>query len=192
MADERTSGWLPPRAPGAKPPPRFDPPTAEEEKQGSRAGDAGAAADEWRPPRPAPTGPVFVPQPAQGGTNGLAVAGLVLGIVALGLLLLSLGLSFLFTLPLAIGAWVCAAQAKARIRDGRTHAGRGQAQVALWLGIAGVVLSVVAMIVWIVLIASGFSLEDFRQDLERELERQRNRDEVEAALVAAATLLRPP
>jgi hypothetical protein len=54
------------------------------------------------------------------------------------------------------------------------------------------VLGIVAMIVWIVLIAQGLSIEEFRDELERELERQRARDsraELDALRAAIATLL---
>jgi hypothetical protein len=177
--------WLPPRAPGGQPPPRFD---AQPEAPPPQAPP--------RPPRPAAAPadrPVFVPSRPKEGTNVLAVTALVLGIGGLGLLVLSFGLAFVFTLPCSIGAWLCGAQARARINAGEAHAGRGQAQAGYILGVVGVVLGVGAMVAWIALIASGFSVEDFRDDLERELERQRNRDEVQARLLelraAVAALL---
>jgi hypothetical protein len=110
-----------------------------------------------------------------------------------GLLVLSVGLAFIFTLPCSIAAWLCAAQARARINAGELESGRGQAQAGYILGVIGVVLGVGAMVAWIALIASGFSLEEFRDDLERELDRQRNRDQVESLILqaraAAARLL---
>jgi hypothetical protein len=186
MADDPGTGarWLPPQAPGAQPPPRFDPaPEPEPEPPPQQL-----------PPPPAAEQPVFVParRPSQ-GTNTLAVAALVLGIAGIALLVLSLGLGFIFALPCSIGAWLCGAQARARIGAGETQAGSGQAQAGYILGIVGVVLGIGAMVAWIALIASGFSVEDFRDDLERELDRQRNRDEVDARLLelraAAAALL---
>ena len=94
--------------------------------------------------------------------------------VALLLLALSLGLAFLFTLPIAGAGWALGVQARARVRDGRASGGAGQARAGIVLGIAGVALSAVAMVVWIALLASGFSLEEFRDDLQRELDRQRS------------------
>ena len=137
-------GWLPPRPPGSAPDP------------------AG-------PPTPPPHGPVFV-QPdgstARGGTNGLAIAALVCAITSLGLLVLSLGLSFALSLPLAGAGWVCAAKARRDVQPGQRKAG-------LILAIIAVALSVVAAIVWIALVAAGFSVQDLQDNLQRELERQR-------------------
>ena len=134
-------GWLPPQPP-SDPRPQ-EPPQAPERQV-----------------------PVFVRASKETGTNGLAVAALVCAISSLCLLLLSLGLSFAFSLPLGIGGWVCAARAARDVRPGQRKAG-------LVLSIAAVALSVTAAVVWIVLIAAGFSVEELQQNLERELERQR-------------------
>jgi uncharacterized membrane protein YbaN (DUF454 family) len=158
MADSTPSGWLPPRAPGAGPPPRFDAP--------------------YEPPAPPePTGPTFVPPAAQPGErNATAVWALVLGIVGLTLLVLSLGSLFMLTLPCSIAAWVLARRAHRRIEQGRTAHGDGQATAALWLGRIGVIAGVAAMVVFIVLLASGFDFDQFRDDLQRELDRRRERE----------------
>jgi len=134
-------GWLPPQAPGQQRP-------------------------QQAPEQPQP--PVFL-QPrgqSQGGTNGLAIAALVCAVSSLGLLVLSLGLSFFFSLPLGIAGWVCAARAARDVQP-------GQRKVGLWLSIVAVALSVTAAIVWVVLIAAGFSVEELQRNLEQELERQR-------------------
>ena len=173
MADEPTSsGWLPPRAPGAQPAPRFEPAPPEPERVQPAA------------PPAAPTGdrPVFVKTAATGQSNGLALTSLILGIIGVALLVVSLGLAFIFTLPCSIGAWICAAQARARIAVGEATTGRGQAQAGYILGVLGVVLGVMAMVGWIVAIASGLDLDELRQELER----QSNPDSVQAVL----TLLR--
>jgi hypothetical protein len=134
-------GWLPPQPPSG-PRPQEPPPTPEGQV------------------------PVFVRAAGETGTNGLAIAALVCAISSVGLLLLSLGLSFAFSLPLGIGGWVCAARAPRDVRPGQRKAG-------LVLSIAAVALSVTAAVVWIVLIAAGFSVEELQQNLEQELERQR-------------------
>jgi hypothetical protein len=166
MADDPTSsGWLPPRAPGGEPPPRFEPAPPELEPE----------------PEPAARRPAPVHQrPVQ--SNGLAVTALVLGIIGLTLLVITLGLAFVFTLPCSIAAWIFSAQARARIAVGETAAGRGQAHAAYILGVLGVVLGVMAMVGWIVAIASGLDLDQLRQDLED----QSNSDAVVAvrALIA--------
>jgi hypothetical protein len=139
MAEHLPGGWLPPQAPDAP------------------------QSREPEPPAPAPT---FVRGPAETGTNGLAIAALVCAVSSIGLLLLSLGLAFPFSLPLAISGWICAARARVDVRPGQRKAARV-------LAIAAVALSVLAAITWIVLISAGITPEELQQSLENELERQR-------------------
>jgi NADH:ubiquinone oxidoreductase subunit K len=134
---ELPGGWLPPQAPGGAPAPPED-----------------------------PQRPAFVPPRREQGTNGLAVAALVCAISSIGLLVFSLGLSFLFSLPLGLTGWVCAARAPKDVRPGQRKAG----QV---LAIVAVALSVAAAIAWLVLMAAGYSPEDLQRSLQEELDRQR-------------------
>jgi hypothetical protein len=164
MAERTPSGWLPPTAPGARPAPRFD-----------------AAPEHVPPPRPEPpptTGPTFVRRGADGPVqrNAAAVWALALGITGLALLVLSLGSLFILTLPCSIAAWVLAVRARGQIESGATKQGEGQALAALWLGRIGVIAGVAVLVVFIVLLASGFDFEQFRDDLEHELDRRRERD----------------
>jgi hypothetical protein len=159
-------GWLPPTAPGAKPPPRFD-----------------APQEQPAPPAPAqqqepPSGPTFV-RPVAGAPAGqgnrAALWAIWLGITGVALLVLSLGSLFPLTLPLSVAAWVLAGRARRQIESGATTQGDGQANAALWLGRIGVIAGVAALVVFIVLIASGVDFEQLRDDLERELDEQRER-----------------
>jgi hypothetical protein len=173
MADERTSsGWLPPSAPGGQPAPRFEPAPPEPEPE--------PETDATTPHTTtvAPAQATFVRTKAE--SNGLALTSLILGIVGVALLVFSLGIAFVFTLPCSIGAWITGAQARNRIALGETGAGRGQAQAGYILGILGVVLGVLAAVGWIALIASGVDLEELRRDIER----QSNPNEVQAMLAA--------
>ena len=155
MADERItpSGWLPPAAPGGGPPPRFDAPAPELPP---------------RAPAPAPQAPPTEP-------NVQAVWALVLGIAGLALLLVSLGTLFILTVPCSVAAWILAVRARGRVELGRTAYGEGQATAALWLARIGVVAGIAAAIVFIALLATGFDFEQFRDDVERELEQRRER-----------------
>jgi hypothetical protein len=167
-------GWLPPTAPGAKPPPRFD-----------------APPERYAPPEPPPQQQPPPPQQARPtfvrpGQSGPAVAGqgnraalwaIWLGITGMALLVLSLGSLFPVTLPLSAAAWVLARKARGQIESGATTQGDGQATAALWLGRIGVIAGVAALVVFVALIASGVDLEQLRDDLERELdERREQRD----------------
>ena len=99
---------------------------------------------------------------AREGTNGLAIAALVCAIASLGLLVLSVGLSFMLSLPLGLAGWACAARAPKDVRPGQLKTG----QV---LAIIAVALSVTAAIAWVVLMAAGYSPEDLQRSLEQEL-----------------------
>ena len=59
------------------------------------------------------------------------------------------GLLFFLTLPASVVAWVLGNRAK------RMATGHDQANVAVIIAIAGVVLGVIAGVVWIVLVATG-------------------------------------
>ncbi len=106
------------------------------------------------PPAQSASRPVFLPPnathtaPAQ-AQNNRAVASLIFGSGSLGLLFFSAGVLFFLTLPGSIVAWILGNRAK--------HAGtaRDQANVAVIIAIAGVVLGVIAGAVWIVLLATG-------------------------------------
>src|ERR671939_616520 len=137
-------GWLPPRAPGAKPPPRFD------------------VAPEGPPPaRSEPPPATFVRrQPAvPGARNGAAVWAVALAVTALCLLILSLGTFFVLSLPLSTAAWILAARARRRIASGATTHGEGQVAAALWLARIGVIAGVAALVVFVALVASGVDFE---------------------------------
>ena len=108
------------------------------------------------PPAPQPAArPVFLPPnatlpPAAGqAKNGRATAALGFGAGGLGLLVFSAGALFFLTVPASIAGWVLGHQAK------RREIGRDQANIAVIIGIVGVVLGVIAAAVWIVLIATG-------------------------------------
>ena len=108
-----------------------------------------------RPP-PAQPGarPAFLPPnathpaPAE-AQNNRAVASLIFGAGSLGLLVFTAGVLFFLTVPASIVAWVLANRAK------RLGSARDQANVAVIIAIAGVVLGVIAGAVWIILVATG-------------------------------------
>jgi hypothetical protein len=175
MGDEPTSsGWLPPRAPGSRPAPRFEPAPPEPEHEPEAAAPAvPRAADR----------PAFVPARPQ-RSNGLATTSLVLGILGLLMLIPTAGAAFLFSLPCSIAAWITGAQGRRRVASGQADGGDGTAHAGVILGIVGVVLGVIGMVVWIVLIAAGLDLEELRRDLER----QSNPDADQAARMAATAV----
>jgi hypothetical protein len=118
-------------------------------------------------------------------TNGLALTALILGVLGITLLVITLGIGFIFALPCSIAAWICGAQARMRINLGEATTGRGQANAGYLLGVAGVVLGVAAAVGWIIWLANGGDLEQ----LQRDLERYRDSQAREAAIHAARALL---
>jgi hypothetical protein len=169
------SGWLPPQAPGGRPPPRFDmvvPERGEPEAQQPQQLQQ-------------PVSPGFVAQrPAPQQTNGLALTAVILGVLGIVLLLITLGLGFIFALPCSIAAWICGAQARNRINLGEVVSGRGQANAGYLLGVAGVVIGVAAAVGWVLWLING---GDFEQ-LQRDLERYRDSQAQGAAILAARAL----
>ena len=121
-----------------------------------------------RPEPEPPQAPVFVRPAASRARTGWRSPRSCAAISSIALLALSLGLSFPFSLPLGITGWICAVRARVDVRAGQRKAG-------LVLAIAAVALSGLAAVVWVALIAAGFSVEDLQQNLEHELERQRRR-----------------
>jgi hypothetical protein len=133
-------------------------------------GDERATPSGWLPPlapgaRARTQAPTPPPPAAPAGPSRAAVWALVLSITGLALLLVSLGTLFLIALPCSMAAWVLAVRA----------GGEDRATAALWIARIGVIAGVVAAVVFIALLASGFDFEQFRDDLQRELDDRRDR-----------------
>jgi Domain of unknown function (DUF1707) len=110
--------------------------TAEEFEQ--RVGEAlraRSAADLWGALRSLPV--EAPPRPAQPVGGGSAVASLITGLMALFLLMISFGLFFLLTLPLAVTAWALGRDARRSGGPGR----RGVARAGEVMGIVGTAIS---------------------------------------------------
>jgi hypothetical protein len=133
-------------------------------------GDERATPSGWLPPlapgeRPQTPAPTPPPPAAPAGPSRAAVWALALSITGLALLLVSLGTLFLIALPCSMAAWVLAVRAR----------GEDRATAALWIARIGVIAGVAAAVVFIALLASGFDFEQFRDDLQRELDDRRDR-----------------
>jgi len=107
-------------------------------------------------------------RPAPEAGNGLATTSLIFGMLGLLIVLPSLGLLFVFSLPFSIAAWVTGAVGRRNVASGLTKVGDGLAHAGIILGIVGVVLGVLGALVWVLLLAqSGWDLEELRRELER-------------------------
>jgi hypothetical protein len=91
--------------------------------------------------------------------NGQAVAGFVFSLVAIGLLVISFGLSSVLSLGCAITGVICSRNGKRKVAAGETPKHRGLAQAGFIIGWVGVGLSILATAGWILAIALG-ALDD--------------------------------
>ena len=94
----------------------------------------------WQPPVP---------------DNGQAVVGFVFSVVAIGLLLISAGLSSIVSVGCAITGIVCSRNGKRKVARGETPKHRGLAQAGYIIGWVGLGLSILATVGWILLIVLG-------------------------------------
>jgi len=156
---QQTYGYPPP-PPGA--PPAQQPVGAPPPGAGQPPGSPPPPGYGYQPPPPGypPPGYGYAPQwgyPPQPrvADNGQAVAGFVLSLVAIGLLVISFGLSSIVSLGCAIGGVVCSRNGKRKVDAGETPKHRGLAQAGFIIGWVGIGLAVLATAGWIVAIAAG-------------------------------------
>jgi hypothetical protein len=84
--------------------------------------------------------------------NGQAVAGFVFSLVALGLLVISAGLSTIVSVGCAIVGIICSRNGKRKVDAGETPKHRGLAQAGFIIGWVSLGLSILATIAWILVI----------------------------------------
>ena len=132
--------------------------------------------------QPPPPGWGYPPQAAQ-PDNGPAVTGFVLSLVSAGLLFVSGGISSIVSIGCSIAAIVFARKGKAKVERGETQKNRGLAQAGFIIGIVGLVLAVLATIVWALILVALITDDEFRRDFENEFD---NSNSINAALQVAA------
>jgi len=94
----------------------------------------------WQPPVP---------------DNGQAVTGFVFSVVAVGLLVISFGLSSIVSVGCAITGILCSRNGKRKVERGETPKHKGLAQAGYIVGWVGLALAILATVGWILLIALG-------------------------------------
>jgi hypothetical protein len=170
--EEGSRQFLPPRPAGPEPElgarPAAPPPPPQQQHQ--------------QQPQQQPWG--YAPQPIQ-ADNGPAVAGFVLSIVSVSLLVLSAGLSTLISLGCGIFGIVYSRKGKRKVQAGETTKNAGLAQAGFIVGIVSVCLSALATLIWGIVLGAAIADEDFRDDLERELD---NSQSIRASLQVAAAI----
>ena len=96
--------------------------------------------------------------------NGQAVGGFVFSIVAVGLLVISFGLSSIVSLGCAIAGVVMSRNGKRKVESGETPKHRGLAQAGLIIGWVGIGLSLLAIAGWIAAFAISAGDDSFPLD----------------------------
>jgi len=166
---QQTYGYPPPppgappaQQPVAAPPPAAGQPPGSPPPPGAGQPPGPPPGYGYQPPPPGypPPGYGYAPQwgyPPQPrvADNGQAVAGFVLSLVAIGLLVISFGLSSIVSLGCAIAGVVCSRNGKRKVDAGETPKHRGLAQAGFIIGWVGIGLAVLATAGWIVAIAAG-------------------------------------
>jgi hypothetical protein len=195
VEQERSGGFLPPEPPGPEPElgdrgreqPQTPTPTPPQ-PQAAPAGQPppGYGSQQQYPPPPGygwqgqPQGPHPPPgwQPPPWGyppaarepDNGPAIAGFVLSLVAGGLLLFSAGLSTIVSVGCAIAGMIYSRKGKRKVESGETTKNRGLAQAGFIISIVSLVLSVLATAFWVLILVLALADDDFRRDLDNELD----------------------
>jgi hypothetical protein len=197
--DEERREFLPPEAPGPEPelgsaPP---PPPAPAPPQQPYQPPQQPYPQPYQPPQapppppgypaygwqqPPPPGWGYPPPPPQ-PDNGPAVTGFVLSLVSAGLLFVSGGISSIVSIGCSTAAIVYARKGKAKVERGETQKNRGLAQAGFIIGIVGLVLAVLATLVWGLIVVALIADDEFRRDFENEFD---NSNSINAALPVAA------
>ena len=135
----------------------------------------------WAPPSPGPSPGAWQPPPpgwqpgqAQWGwqaqpqppANNPAVVGFVLAVTGAALLVVSFGLSSIFSALCSGFAILYSLRGRRRVDQGLTPQHRGLAQAGFVVGIVGLILALIATAAWIALLSN----DEFLDDIERELE----------------------
>ena len=145
------SGFLPPRAPGGQEPAQWE----ARPKDGEGHARMVVAT--------ASTAPQLVQAGEHPPRNGQAVASISVGLAGVALLVVSLGVSFVVSLPCAVIALALGRQGRRRAETEGIGGWRA-ARAGVTLGIIGILLCLLAAVAWILIIALDL---DVRTDVGR-------------------------
>jgi hypothetical protein len=121
--------------------------------------------------------------------NNQAVAGFILSLVGGGLLFVSAGLSSIISVGLSIAGMILGRQGARRVDAGETPKHRSLGKAGFWIGLASLILSVIATAIWVAVLIVELSDDDFQRDLEREFDDSQSISVVAAAAVRLAPQL---
>jgi hypothetical protein len=155
-------GWLPPQSPGGPdpgthPPPAQPPPQPHWGAPGYGQGPPPYGQSPYGQGSPW-TSTYYYAQVEPDNPSGLA--GFIVSITSIGVLFVYLGILAPLTLALSIAGLIVSRKGIRKVESGETRKHAGLAKAGFWLGIAGIVLSLLAIAGWVALIV----LEDGGRD----------------------------
>ncbi len=158
MSDQPPENPAPtPEQPGPEaPPPQFVPPHGQHQPPPPPPGQYGYYPQAPHPPQP---------------TNGYAVASIITSSLSLAVLIFTAGLLSPITGIASVVGAVLGHKGKDDVDKGRAVQQRDLAVAGLWTGVAGIILSVLALLAWIALIVLAVIYDDSNSsfDFHREL-----------------------
>jgi hypothetical protein len=111
----------------------------------------------------------YAPQPVQ-PDNGPAVTGFVLSLVGGGLLIVTGGISSIVSVICSVFGIVQSRKGKKKVESGETTRNAGLAQAGFIIGIVSLTLSVLATLVWSLIVVLLATDDQFREDFENEFD----------------------
>jgi hypothetical protein len=144
------TGEPPPTGPGQPPPEWGQPPAWGQPPQ------YGYGQQPYGYPAPGYTPPPYYQSPqyqewlarSQEPDNGAALGGFITSLTSIGVLVFFIGLSAPLTLIASGVAIFVSREGLRKVERGETSKGQDQAQWGFWVGVAGVVLSLISIVLW--------------------------------------------
>ena len=171
------AGYLPPEPGGPEPdlgasapppPPPPPPPQPQYQQQPTYQQQLGWGGQQPQPQQPQQPW-AWQPRPRI-PDNGAAMAGFVLSMVAIGLLVISVGLSSIVSIVCAALGIYYSREGKLRVERGETPKHGSLAQAGFISGIVTLVLSLLATAFWVLIIVLYATDDEFRRDFENDFE----------------------
>jgi len=156
-------------APAPPPPPPPPPPAPQQQPYYQQQPPYPQQPPGWGQPPPHQPW-AWQPQAPRVPDNGVAVAGFVLSMSAIGLLLISAGLSSIVSIVCAGLGIYYSHKGKQRVARGETPKNAGLAQAGFISGIIVLVLSLLATAFWVLIIVLYATDDEFRRDFENDIE----------------------
>jgi uncharacterized membrane protein len=109
-----------------------------------------------------PTGAQLQSKPS----NGYAVAGMIVSGLSIALLVFTAGVFAPITLVASIVGTVLGHKGKTDVDQGKSTEQRDLAVAGFWMGISGIILSVLAILVWVAIILIAIAADDSNSAVE--------------------------